>query len=218
MPPRTSPALGQLGVALRTLVLLTVVLGLAYPLLMTAIAQVGFADNANGSRVKQEGRIVGSSLIGQDFTRPVEQAGQPFVDENGLPVFEPDPAYFQSRPSAAGTGYDPLSSSASNLAPSSPELLALVEERRAAVAELNGINPADVAPDALLASGSGLDPDISPKYAEQQAIRVARERGLDEGVVQQLVQDHTDGRVLGFLGEPRVNVLALNLALDELED
>lgn len=217
MSPRSSATLGQLGVALRTLLLLTVVLGLAYPLLMTGIAQVGFADKADGSLVERDGQTVGSSLIGQDFTLPVEEDGEAVLDEAGLPVYEPDPRYFQSRPSAAGTGYDTLASSASNLAPTSPDLLTLVEARRVAVAELNGINPEDVAPDALLASGSGLDPHISPAYAGQQVSRVARERGLDEGDVRTLVDEHTDGRLLGFLGEPAVNVLALNLALDDLD-
>lgn len=217
MSPRASASLGQLGVAVRALVLLTVVLGLAYPLLLTGFAQVGFANKADGSLVERDGRTVGSALIGQDFTRPVEENGEPVLDEAGQPVYEPEPGYFQSRPSAAGAGYDPLASSASNLAPTSPDLLGLVEARRAAAAELDGTDPAKVAPDALLASGSGLDPDISPEYAEQQVARVARERELDQETVRRLVDEHTTGRMLGFLGEPTVNVLELNLALDDLD-
>jgi potassium-transporting ATPase KdpC subunit len=186
----------QLLASLRALVLMTVLLGLAYPLAMTGFAQAAFTDTADGSLVSRDGATVGSSLIGQSFAK--------------------SPEYFQSRPSAAGDGYDPLASSASNLGPESEELLAQIEERRQAAAELDGTAPEDVAPDALLASGSGLDPHISPAYAEQQVNRVAHERGLDTAVVQGLVDDYTDGRVLGFLGEPRVNVLELNLALDRL--
>ena len=111
-----------------------------------------------------------------------------------MPVTEPDPAYFQSRPSAAGGGYDPLSSSASNYGPENPDLVALVEERRALVAELDGVDPDQVPPDALLASGSGLDPHISPAYAHLQAARVARERGLAAEQVRRLVDDLTQGR------------------------
>jgi K+-transporting ATPase ATPase C chain len=153
---------------------------------------------------------VGSSLIGQDFTTQVG------TDLEGGPILAPDPAYFQSRPSAAGAGYDPRASSASNLGPENPDLVSAVRERRTAAAALDGTDPADVAPDALLASGSGLDPHISPDYAEQQLARVARERGLTEEQVRQLVRDHTSDRTLGFLGEPHVNVLQLNLALDRL--
>jgi K+-transporting ATPase ATPase C chain len=138
------------------------------------------------------------------------------TDDSGAPVTAPDPAYFQSRPSAAGAGYDPLSSSASNYGPENDELITLVEERRAAAAELDGVPPGAVVPEALLASGSGLDPHISPAYAEQQVARVAQERGLEPGEVRRLVAEHTTGRALGFLGEPHVNVLMLNLALDEL--
>ena len=139
--------------------------------------------------------MVGSSLIGQSF--------------------DGRPEYFQSRPSAAGDGYDPLASSASNLGPENEDLLAAIDERRAAAAALDGTDPAQVAPDALLASGSGLDPDISPEYAAQQVERVAGERGLSTEEVRGLVDRFTEGRSLGFLGEPHVNVLLLNLALDD---
>jgi K+-transporting ATPase ATPase C chain len=188
------PVIRQYGAAVRTLLVLTVLLGLAYPLVMTGIAEVGFAGNADGSLVHEGGRTVGSDLIGQSFMG--------------------DPTYFQSRPSAAGTGYDPLSTSASNLGPESMDLVKAVEQRRAAAAKLDGVPPAEVPADAVQASGSGLDPHISPAYAREQVARVARERGLSEARVRTLVSEHTQGRILGFLGEPRVNVLELNLALD----
>ncbi len=193
--PLTQPALRQLWAALRMLIVMTVVVGLAYPLAMTGFAQVVFPDRADGSIVERNGTAVGSSLIGQSFD------GQP--------------GYFQSRPSAAGDGYDPLASSASNLGPENEDLIAAIEERRQAAADLDGTDPDQVAPDALLASGSGLDPHISPEYAEQQVARIARERGLSEDAVRALVEENTGGRMLGFLGEPHVNVLLLNLALDE---
>jgi K+-transporting ATPase ATPase C chain len=202
--------------ALRTLLVLTVIFGLAYPLVMTGVAQVAFHSNANGSLVHRDGRTVGSDLIGQAFTRPVLENGRPKKDADGNPVVEPDPAYFQSRPSAAGLGYDPLSTSASNLGPENEDLIAAIKERRTTAARLDGVPPSQVPPDALLASGSGLDPHISPAYARQQVARIARERGLSQAVVQSLVDDHTQSRLLGFLGEPRVNVLELNLALDEM--
>jgi K+-transporting ATPase ATPase C chain len=192
------------------MVLLTVLLGLAYPLTMTGVGQVFFGDKADGSLVIRDGQPVGSSLIGQSFMR---QTG---TNDAGNPILVPDPAYFQGRPSAAGSGYDPLASSASNLGPESEVLLAAIDERRTAAAELDGTAADEVAPDALLASGSGLDPHISPAYADQQVARVARERGLSEEQLRRLVDEHTQARTLGFLGEPRVNVLELNLALDRL--
>jgi K+-transporting ATPase ATPase C chain len=178
------------------LAVMTVLLGVAYPLVMTGFAQVAFPSRADGSLIEEDGRTIGSSLIGQSF--------------------DGNPQYFQGRPSAAGDGYDPLASSASNLGPENPDLIAAIEERRVAAAKLDGTDPEDVAPDALLASGSGLDPHISPEYAAQQVDRVARERGLEPGTVRGLVDQYTAGRTLGFLGEPRVNVLLLNLALDNL--
>jgi K+-transporting ATPase ATPase C chain len=204
----------QYGAAVRALLLLTVLLGLAYPLVMTGVAQVGFGGNANGSLVQQHGKTVGSDLIGQAFTLPVMENGKAKLDADGNPVVVADPKYFQSRPSVAGTGYDPLSTSASNLGPENKDLITAVKERRAAAARLDGVRPAAVPPDALLASGSGLDPQISPAYAREQIARVARERGLSPARVRALVSEHTQGRILGFLGEPRVNVLELNLALD----
>ena len=215
MATNTPPSVRQYGAAIRTLLTLTVLLGLAYPLAMTGIAQVAFGDNANGSLVHQDGKTVGSDLIGQAFTRPVEENGKAKLDADGNPVVEADPKYFQSRPSAAGTGYDPLSTSASNLGPENKDLIDAVNERRATAARLDGVRPGDVPADALLASGSGLDPHISPAYAREQIPRVARERGLSVAKVRALVSDHTQSRILGFLGEPRVNVLELNLALDQ---
>jgi len=217
MATRTSPALRQYGAALRTLLLLTVILGLVYPLAMTGFAQVAFGHNANGSLLTRGGTTVGSSLIGQAFTVPVLKNGKPTKDASGNPVLAPDPKYFQSRPSAAGTGYDPTSSGASNLGPENKVLIGDITSRRAAAAALDGVNPSQVPPDALLASGSGLDPDISPAYAQEQIARVARVRGLSVARVRALVAANTKGRTLGLLGEPRVNVLNLNLALDALK-
>ena len=192
--PLFRPTARQLWAAVRLLAVMTVVLGLAYPLAMTGFAQAVFPGRADGSLVRQDGKVVGSTLIGQSF--------------DGMPQ------YFQSRPSAAGKGYDPLASSASNLGPENKDLIAAIEERRKVAAALDGTAPSDVAPDALLASGSGLDPHISPLYAAQQVARVARERGLSTARVRDLVARYTEGRSLGFFGEPHVNVLLLNLALD----
>jgi K+-transporting ATPase ATPase C chain len=214
-PTLSAPVVRQLLPAVRAVVVLTVLLGIAYPLLVTGIAQVTMKNQADGSMIDEGSTPVGSSLIGQTFTQPVLGAnGKPKTDADGAVMTRPDPAYFQSRPSAAGTGYDPLATSASNLAPTSSDLLALVNQRRALAARLDGTPAHQVPPDALLASGSGLDPHISPTYADQQVARVASERGLDVSVVQRLVDENTEGRTLGFIGEPRVNVLELNLALD----
>jgi K+-transporting ATPase ATPase C chain len=176
---------------------MTLVLGVAYPLAVWGVGQVAFRAQANGSMVQYNGQPVGSSLIGQNFDGP---------------------EWFHPRPSAAGDGYDAMSSGASNLAPTSQKLLGLVESRRVQAAEENGIEPDLIPPEALTASGSGLDPHISPEYAALQAERVARARGLDTDQVRTLVDQNTQGRVLGFLGEPRVNVLELNLALENLQN
>jgi K+-transporting ATPase ATPase C chain len=277
--------------ALRTLLVLTVILGIAYPVVIWLVAQLpGLRDRADGSIIEANGKPLGSSLIGQSFT-----------DSDGNPL----PQYFQSRSSAAGDGYDPLATSASNLGPESivdtpdkPSLLTLVCQRSAAVGELEGVDgtrpfctgdgvgavlsvigprdgsgssagnvidptrvisvnepcattkspfldtyegvrvecaepgedysigqmvpirgtaPSDprVPADAVAASGSGLDPDISPAYADLQVPRVARARGVSPDQIRQVVAAHTDGRFLGFFGEPTVNVLELNLALDQ---
>ncbi|TDD28731.1 potassium-transporting ATPase subunit KdpC [Kribbella turkmenica] len=185
-------SLRQAGVAVRALVLFTVVLGVAYPLAMTGVAQVLFHDQANGSIVRVHGQEVASSLIGQQYGE----------------------RWFQTRPSAAD--YDGMGSAASQYGPNNPELVRLIDERRRAVAELEGVSPDRVPPDAVTASGSGLDPHISPAYAALQVNRVARARGLPVAEVRKLVQENTEGRTFGFLGEPRVNVVSLNAALAAL--
>ncbi|MDF3341704.1 potassium-transporting ATPase subunit C [Mycolicibacterium septicum] len=283
-----SNLLRQHAAALRALLVLTVILGIGYPIFIWLVAQIpGLRDKADGSLIEVNGKPVGSSLIGQSFT-----------DADGNPL----PRYFQSRPSAAGDGYDPMATSASNLGPESivdtpdkPSLLTLVCSRSAAVGELDGVDgarpfctgdgvgavlsvigprdargnvirptkvvsvnqpcdttktpfvdtydgvrvecakagedystglivpirgnaPADpaVPADAVTASGSGLDPHISLAYADLQVNRVAKARGLNPELVRSMVAQHTDGRTLGFFGEPRVNVLELNIALDSL--
>jgi K+-transporting ATPase ATPase C chain len=178
---------------------------------MTGVAQALFRGNGNGSIVEVGGKDVASGLIGQPYTRQVIENGKPKVDANGDPVMEPDPKWFQTRPSAAD--YDGLGSSASQLGPNNKDLIASIDERRKAVAALEGVDPKDVPADAVTASGSGLDPQISPAYAALQVNRVARERGLDPARVMDLVKRYTEGRTLGFLGEPRVNVVELNAAL-----
>ncbi|MDX3230216.1 K(+)-transporting ATPase subunit C [Streptomyces sp. ME19-01-6] len=203
------------GAGFRALLVLTLVCGVAYPLVVTGIAQAAFHAQANGSEVKAHGKVVGSELIGQTYNldKPAEK------DKDGNPL--PDPRYFQPRPSAAGTNvyntqYKIVVSGASNLAADSEVLLRAVKDRRARVAEFNGVPPAAVPVDAVTASASGVDPDISPAYARLQAARVAKANGLPEDRVRKLVEDHTDGRILGFLGEPHVNVLKLNIAVREL--
>ncbi|MCW2793543.1 MAG: kdpC [Nocardioides sp.] len=182
---------------LRMLVAATLLLGVVYPLVVTGIAQVAFPWRADGSLVTAAGthttdadKAVGSALLGQ------------LVDDPGL---------FQPRPSAAGDGYDPLNSYGSNLGPESPDLIAAIKERKADIAEREGVDPAEVPADAVTASGSGLDPDISIQYADLQVTRVARANDLTEAQVRGLVADHTSARTLGVLGEPRVNVLELNI-------
>ena len=182
----------QLLPALLAFLTFTVLTGILYPLVITGAAQVAFPNRADGWLVKQDGQTVGSKLIGQTFEGP---------------------RYFHSRPSAAGDGYDGMSSSASNLGPTNEEFLSEVADRTSAYREANG-QTGDVPGDSVTASGSGLDPHISPENARAQAARVARARGMSEDEVLDLVEEHTDDRSLGFLGEPGVNVLELNLALD----
>ncbi len=188
----------QLAPAVTMLLALTVLVGLAYPLVVTGIGQAAFNRRADGTLIEHDGVVVGSELLGQPFSAP---------------------QYFHPRPSAAGAGYDGAASSASNLGPTNPDLLAAVEQRAAAYRAENGLAPdARVPVDAVTASGSGLDPHISVANARLQAPRVAAARRLDVATVLALVADHTDGRDLAVLGEPGVNVLRLNLALDAAVD
>ena len=175
--------------SLRFLLLLTLILGVGYPASLWLVAQP-FGDRAAGQPVRLDGEVVGSTLIGQQF-----EGAQ----------------WFHSRPSP--NGYDTLASAPSNLGPRNPDLIAAIEERRAAVAAAERVDPGRVPPDALTASGSGLDPQISPAYAGLQAARVARVNGLAVSVVDNLIEEHTQGRFLGFHGEPGVNVLELNLSV-----
>ena len=192
----------QYWVALRALIIFTVALGIVYPLVVTGIGQVITPAQANGSTVSYQGKIVGSSLIGQGF-----------VDKKGNPL----PQWFQSRPSAAGDGWDAGASSGSNLGPNNPDLVKAIKERKAVIEKTDGVVASVIPPDALTASGSGLDPHISPDYALLQVDAVAKARGLDTAVVKKLVESHTQARDLGYLGEPTVNVLQLNIALAQLD-
>jgi K+-transporting ATPase ATPase C chain len=191
---------------LRVLLVFTVITGGLYPLVVMGIAQVAFHHQANGSLVSYRGRVVGSSLLCQEFT-----------GAKGAPL----PQYFQPRSSnatsgaASDYGCDPGYSAASNLGTNNATLAKLIVQRRAQVAAFNHVSPASVPPDAVTASGSGLDPAISPQYAYLQVNRIAAARHMSPATVRALVTSHIQGRTLGFLGEPRVNVLALNLALDQ---
>ncbi|WP_432883913.1 K(+)-transporting ATPase subunit C [Kribbella sp. CA-245084] len=199
----------QFGVALRALLVFTAILGIVYPLVMTGVAQALFHGNANGSIVKVDGKAVASDLIGQAYTM---DTGKKDADGNAIMVA--DPKWFQTRPSASD--YDGAASGGSNLGPNNADLVTAIDDRRKAIAALEGVDPSQVPPDALTASGSGLDPSISPAYAALQVNRVARERGLSVDQVKQLVKENTKGRTLGFLGEPAVNVVTLNNALAAL--
>jgi len=192
----------------RILLVFTVICGFIYPLVMLGISQVAFHNQANGSMVSYNGKVVGSSLLCQEF-----------VDAKGNPL----PQYFQPRPSFAivsgnknDYGCDPLYSSASNYGPTNPTQIQLIQQRQKQISAFDHVPISQIPPDAVTASGSGLDPDISPANAYMQAPRVAAARHLPLSEVRALVVQHTQGRQLGFLGSPTVNVLELNIALDQL--
>ncbi len=197
----------QLIAALRGLLLFTVICGIIYPVVMFGIAQAAFHQQANGSLISYRGRTVGSSLLCQEF-----------VDAKGNPL----PRYFQPRPSAAVNaavktdyGCDPLFSAASNLGPNNQALVNLIKTRQKQIAAFDHVKISQIPPDAVTASASGLDPYISPQNAAIQVARVAAARHVSPAAVTALIQQNTKGRTLGFLGEPRVNVLTLNIALNQ---
>ncbi|MET9198402.1 potassium-transporting ATPase subunit C [Streptomyces olivaceus] len=207
-----------LAVGLRALLVLTLVTGVAYPLAVTGAAQALFPDQAGGSQVSADGRVVGSSLIGQSYNLPLKP---------GQETPEPDLKWFQGRPAnglgenTLNTRYRLIVSGATNLAADNPELVRQVRAAQAAVIRDNSVPGGrverdDIPADAVTSSGSGLDPHISPRYARLQVRRVAQENGLPVARVRELVDRHTEGRTLGFIGEPTVNVLELNVALKEL--
>lgn len=202
MSPTLRGTARQYWVAVRAMAVLTAVLGVAYPLTMTGVGQLVMPAQADGSLITENGTTVGSSLIGQAFT-----------DVKGRPLMQ----WFQSRPSAAGDGYDAEASGASNLGPNNPDLTKLIEKRKAQIEKRDGVAAARIPADAVTASGSGLDPQISPAYALLQVSAVANARGIDESRVRALVKSMIQGRDLGFLGEPSVNVLKLNLALSAMD-
>jgi K+-transporting ATPase ATPase C chain len=194
--------------ALRLLLIFTVITGIVYPLFMWGVAEAAFNKQANGSMVTYHGRTVGSSLLCQEFVYP-----------NGKPI----PFYFQPRPSDAAPdptpkddyGCDPTYSSASNLGPNNPVLVKLIQQREQQISAFDHVPVSEIPADAVTASGSGLDPDISPAYAAIQVDTVAAARHASPAAIEALVKQNTQGRDLGFLGEPAVNVLTLNIALDE---
>jgi K+-transporting ATPase ATPase C chain len=192
----------QYWVAIKAMLIFTAVLGVGYTAVVTAVGQLALPGQSNGSLVRADGEVVGSSLIGQSFS-----------DEEG----EALPEWFQPRPSAAGDGYDGGASSGSNYGPDNADLIAAITERRESIAALNGVSPESVPADALTASASGLDPQISPEYARLQVARVAAANDIPQQKIENLVESFVHGRDLGYLGDPTVNVLELNIALAELK-
>ncbi|MET7389986.1 potassium-transporting ATPase subunit C [Streptomyces sp. NPDC005529] len=207
-----------LWAGLRALLVLTVVTGVIYPLAVTGVAQGLFPGKANGSEITANGKVVGSSLIGQAYNLPLKK---------GQETPEPDLKWFQGRPqnglgtNSVNTRYKLILSGATNRSGDNADLITWVKAAKAAVVRDNStadyeVKPSDVPAEAVTSSGSGLDPDISPDYADLQIHRVAEKNRLPVAQVRELVDEHTDGRTLGFVGEPRVNVLELNIALREL--
>ncbi|MFD9464442.1 potassium-transporting ATPase subunit C [Streptomyces sp. NPDC060027] len=207
-----------LWAGLRALLVLTVICGVLYPLAVTGVAQGLFSDRANGSEITADGKVVGSSLIGQAYNLPLKK---------GQETPEPDLKWFQGRPqnglgaNSVNTRYKLILSGATNRSGDDKDLIDWVTAAKKAVVKDNSVpgytvRPADVPAEAVTSSGSGLDPDISPDYADIQVHRVAERNGLSVAQVRKLVGEHTDGRTLGFIGEPRVNVLELNIALKGL--
>ena len=207
-----------LWAGLRALLVLTLVTGVIYPLVVTGIAQGIFPGKANGSEIKSEGKVVGSSLIGQSYNLPLKK---------GQETPDPDLKWFQGRPqnglgtNSVNTQYSLILSGATNLSADSKVLVQQVKDAKAAVIKDNSVpgytvKASQVPADAVTSSGSGLDPDISPAYADLQVHRIAERNGVSVAQVQKLVDEHTDGRTLGFIGEPTVNVLELNIALKSL--
>jgi K+-transporting ATPase ATPase C chain len=196
----------QVLAAIRGWIIFTVICGIAYPLVVFGIGQVAFSNHANGSLVSYKGRIVGSSLLCQEF-----------LDAKGNPL----PQYFQSRPSAATSGAagdfgcDPVYSAASNLGPDNPKLVALIKQRQKVIETLDHVPVSQIPSNAVTASGSGLDPEISPQNAAIQVGAVAQARHVSPAAIRALVAKYTSSRILGFLGQPGVNVLLLNIALDQ---
>ncbi|MBV1940090.1 potassium-transporting ATPase subunit C [Streptomyces sp. BV286] len=206
-----------LWAGLRALLVLTVVTGVLYPLAVTGVAQGVLPDRANGSEITSDGRVVGSSLIGQAYNLPLKK---------GQETPEPDLKWFQGRPqnglgtNSVNTQYKLILSGATNRSGDNKDLIDWVRAAKAAVIKDNSVDgytvrPSDVPPDAVTSSGSGLDPDISPAYADLQVHRIAEKNDLPVAQVRKLVEEHSDGRTLGFIGEPTVNVLELNIALKD---
>jgi potassium-transporting ATPase KdpC subunit len=201
------------------IVAITALFGLAYPLVVTGVSQVAFPGKANGSKIERNGKLVGSSLLAQDFRTPVLDAnGKPKIDKDGKPVLTPDTRYFQPRPSTA-TSYNPAATAFTNLGPNSKGARDSFKANLQGYLQLErpydrGLSARRVPVDAVTSSASGVDPHISEANAAVQAHRIASVRRLPLARVQQLISGNTDGRFLGLLGEPGVNVLELNLALD----